>query len=75
VRRYQQFIRTLNNIRKVCILLNMVMDGLNPGWAGEVLAAGAVVRSLGFVAARRPAATQTFHRSMSWSSGPAGFPT
>ena len=76
MRRYQQFIQTLNNIQKVCILLNMVMDGLNHEWAGEVVAAaGGVVRSLGSVAARRPVATETFHRSMLWSSGPVGFPT
>jgi hypothetical protein len=75
VRQYQQFIQTLNNIQKVCILLNMVMDGLNHEWAGEVLAAGSVVRRPGSVAAGQPGATQTFHRSMLWSSGPVGFPT
>ena len=53
MRRYRQFIQTLNNIQKVCILLNTVMNGLDPGWTGEVLAAGGVVRSLGSVAARR----------------------
>lgn len=74
MRRYQQFIQTLNNIQKVCILLHMLMDGLTRGWAGEVLAADGAVRSLGF-SARRPPATQAFHRSMLWSSGPAGFPT
>jgi hypothetical protein len=66
VRQYQKFIQTLNNIRKVCILLNMVMGGLNHEWAGEVWSAGGV---------RRPEATQTFHRSMLWRSGPVGFPT
>ena len=49
MRRYQQFIQTLNNIQKVCILLHMLMDGLTRGWAGEVLAADGAVRSLGFL--------------------------
>ena len=65
MRGYQRFIKTLNNIQKVCILPNMVMNGLNHKWAGEVLAAGGV----------GPEATKTFHRSMLWSSGPVGFPT
>jgi hypothetical protein len=75
VRRYQQFIQTLNNIRNVCILPNMLMDGLTRGWTGEVLAAAGVVPSLGSVSAGRPEATHALHRSMLWSSGPAGFPT
>jgi hypothetical protein len=75
VRRYQQYIHTLNNIPKVCILLNMPMSGLGQEGAGEVLPAGGVARSHRSASARRPAATQAFHRSMLWSSGPAGFPT
>jgi hypothetical protein len=64
VRRYQQFIQTLNNIPKVCILPNMLMDGLTRGRAGEMLDAEGAVRSLGSLPARRPAATHAFHRSM-----------
>jgi hypothetical protein len=63
MRRYRQFIQTLNNIQKVCILLNTVMNGLDPGWAGEVLAAGGVVRSLGSVAAPRYAEAFTVHEA------------
>jgi hypothetical protein len=73
--RYQQFIKTLNNIPKVCILLNMVMGGLPRSWAGEAWAAGGVVRSLGSVTAGWPEATKILHRSMLRSSVPAGFPT
>jgi hypothetical protein len=38
--RYQEFIQGLNNIRKVCILENMLMDGLSlvraPAWRRDV---------------------------------------
>jgi hypothetical protein len=56
VRRYQRCIQRLNSIQKVCILSNMLITGLTRGSAGEVLAAGGVVRSLGSASAWRPEA-------------------
>jgi hypothetical protein len=61
--RYQKFIQVLNNIRKVCIVPNMVVDGLSlaPGLASTL--------------ARRRDVAQAFHRSMAGNLGPAGLPT
>jgi hypothetical protein len=61
--RYQQFIQTLNNIQKVCILHNMLMGGLT------------LVRGLAVSLAWRQDVAQAFHRSMAGNFGPAGLPT
>jgi hypothetical protein len=48
--RYQRFIQRLNNIQKVCILTNMLMDGLS------------VVRAPAATLALRRDVAQAFHR-------------
>jgi hypothetical protein len=63
VLRDQQSIQRLNNIRKVCILLNMVMDGLSPA------------RGLASTLAWQRDVAQAVHRSMAGNLGPAGLPT
>jgi len=61
--RYQQFIKRLNNIQKVCRLHNMTSASLDLG------------RGLASTLAWRLEVAQVFLRSIAWNFGPAGLPT
>jgi hypothetical protein len=63
IEQYRWFIHRLNNIPKVCIIHNMLMDGLNR------------TRRLASTMAWRPEVVQAIHRLMAGNVGPAGLPT